>query len=89
MTVPIGEVQAPGEPPVAAGVAAAKIEGRSPWYLAWLRLRRNRVALAFGGLFIAIVLFCLAAPLWADHVAHTSPNQNHITDKIMIDGQQT
>ena len=44
---------------------------------------------AFGALFILIVLFCLAAPLWADHVAHTGPNQNHITDKVLIDGQQT
>ena len=36
-----------------------------------------------------IVLFCLAAPLWAEHVAHTGPNDNHITDKVMIDGQET
>jgi peptide/nickel transport system permease protein len=40
-------------------------------------------------LFVLIVLFCLAAPLWADHVAHTGPNENHITDKVMIDGQET
>jgi peptide/nickel transport system permease protein len=52
-------------------------------------LRRNKVALAFGVLFVLIVLFCLAAPLWADHVAHTGPNENHITDKVMIDGQET
>jgi peptide/nickel transport system permease protein len=52
-------------------------------------LRRNRVALAFGGLFVVIVLFCLAAPLWADHVAHTGPNVNHITDTVLIDGQET
>ena len=38
-------------------------------------MRRDRAALGFGGLFIAIVLFCLAAPLWADQVAHTGPNQ--------------
>lgn len=71
----------------AAGDAA--VEGRSPWHLAWVRLRRNRTALAFGALFILIVLFCLAAPLWSDHVAHTGPNQNHITDKVLIDGQPT
>ena len=65
------------------------VQGHSPWYLAWLRLRRNKVGLAFGALFLLIVLFCLAAPLWADHVAHTGPNQNHITDKILIDGRQT
>ena len=64
------------------------IRGRSPWYLAWIRLRRNRVALGFGVLFIVIVLVCLAAPLWADHVAHTGPNENHITDKVLIDGQE-
>jgi peptide/nickel transport system permease protein len=65
------------------------VRGRSPWYLAWIRLRRNKVALAFGVLFLLIVVFCLAAPLWADHVAHTGPNQNHITDKIVIGGQPT
>lgn len=65
------------------------VQGRSPWYLAWIRLRRNKVALACGGLFVVIVLCCLAAPLWADHVAHTSPNENHITDKVLIDGEET
>ena len=40
-------------------------------------------------MFVLIVLFCLAAPLWAEHVAHTGPNENHITDKVMIDGQET
>ena len=34
-------------------------------------------------------MFCLAAPLWAEHVAHTGPNENHITDTVMIDGQET
>jgi peptide/nickel transport system permease protein len=40
-------------------------------------------------LFVFIVVFCLAAPLWADHVAHTGPNQNHITDKVLVGGQLT
>jgi peptide/nickel transport system permease protein len=89
MVASIGELEAPGEPPLPTGVAAEEIRGRSPWYLAWLRMRRNRVGLAFGVLFVLIVLACLAAPLWADHVAHTGPNENHITDKILIDGQET
>ena len=67
----------------------ATVQGRSPWLLAWERLRRNKVALGFGVLFVLLVLFCLAAPLWADHVAHTGPNQNHITDRIVVNGQQT
>ncbi|MBJ7341763.1 ABC transporter permease [Mycolicibacterium sp.] len=89
MTVPIGDVEAPGIPPVPVGVQSEVVRGRSPWYLAWIRLRRNRLALGFGVVFVLIVLVCLAAPLWADHVAHTSPNENHITDKIMVDGQET
>src|SRR5947208_2743835 len=68
---------------------AGAIEGRSPWYLAYRRLRRNRVALAFGALFVLIVIFCLAAPLWADHVAHTGPDQQHLSEKITIDGKPT
>ena len=89
MVASIGELEAPGEPPLPTGVPAEEIRGRSPWYLAWLRMRRNRVGLAFGVLFLLIVLACLAAPLWADHVAHTGPNENHITDKLLIDGQET
>ena len=63
------------------------MEGRSPWYLAYRRLRRNRVALASGTLFVVIVLFVLAAPLWADHVAHTGPNATHTTEKVEVDGE--
>jgi peptide/nickel transport system permease protein len=51
-------------------------------------LRRNRVALGFGLLFIAIVVLCLAAPLWAEHVAHTGPDENHITDQVLIAGRE-
>jgi peptide/nickel transport system permease protein len=61
--------------------------GRSPWYLAYRRLRRNRAALAFGALFVAIVLFVLAAPLWADNVAGTGPNATHTLDKVEVDGE--
>jgi peptide/nickel transport system permease protein len=86
---PIGNLEPPGAPPIPAGMDPSEIEGRSPWYLAYLRMRRNRVALAFGALFIAIVLFCLAAPLWADYVAETGPNTNRITDKITINGEET
>ena len=50
-------LEAPGEPPIPTGVPAAQIQGRSPWYLAWLRLRRNKVALACAVLFVLIVLF--------------------------------
>src|SRR3954453_897315 len=89
MVVPVGELEVPGDPPLPTGVPASQIQGRSPWYLAWLRLRRNKVALVCGAVFVLIVLFCLAAPLWAEHVAHTGPNENHITEKVVINGEPT
>ena len=60
-----------------------------PWRLAWRRLRRNWVSLAFGVLFFLLVASALAAPLWADHVAHTSPDRNRLADQIMVDGEPT
>lgn len=51
-------------------------------------LLRNRVALAFGALFVAIVLACLLAPLYAKDVAHTGPNDNHITETVSLGGKQ-
>ena len=60
-----------------------------PWSLTARRLRRNRVALAFGALFLVLVCACLAAPLWASQVAHTTPEKNHLSDTIVIDGETT
>jgi peptide/nickel transport system permease protein len=51
-------------------------------------LLRNRVALAFGALFVAIVLACLLAPVYAKDVAHTGPNDNHITEMVSVGGKQ-
>jgi peptide/nickel transport system permease protein len=64
-----------------------KVAGLGPWQLALRRLRRNKVALAFGALFLVIVAMCLAAPLWADHVAHTDPYKNHLIEKIEVGGE--
>jgi peptide/nickel transport system permease protein len=75
----------------AAALAAeehGEIEGKSPWLLAWRRLRRNYVALMFLGLFFLIVAACLCAPLYKDHVAHTGPNEGHLGETFTRDGQQ-
>jgi peptide/nickel transport system permease protein len=45
------------------------------------------VALAFGALFVLIVAFVLAAPLWADQVAGTGPNATHTLEKVEVDGE--
>jgi peptide/nickel transport system permease protein len=63
------------------------VHGLGPWRLGVRRLRRNKVALAFGFLFVLLVTACIAAPLWADNVAHTGPNENHLSDTIQVDGE--
>jgi peptide/nickel transport system permease protein len=65
----------------------AGLAGASPWRLAARRLRRDKTSLAFGGLFILLVAVCLAAPLWANHVANTTPDANHLSDTIEKDGE--
>src|SRR5690242_11577788 len=62
------------------------IQGRSPWYLAWRRLRRNYVAFAFLALFVVIILACAFAPLYAHHVAGTGPNDNHVLQAVKVNG---
>jgi peptide/nickel transport system permease protein len=61
--------------------------GIGPYRLAARRLRRNKVALAFGGLFLLIVIICLLAPVYAKHIAHTTPAANHLTDQIRVNGK--
>jgi peptide/nickel transport system permease protein len=64
------------------------VHGVGPWRLGLRRLRRNKVAIAFGVLFILLVLACIAAPLWADHVAKTTATENHLSDTITVDGEK-
>jgi peptide/nickel transport system permease protein len=66
-----------------------RVHGLSPWRLALRRLRRNKTAIAFGILFVAVVGICLAAPLWANKIAHTGPTKNHLTEQIVVDGKKT
>lgn len=73
--------------PAAAGADVGTV-GVGPYRLGLRRLRRNRAALAFGALFLLIVALCLSAPLYADHVAQTGPNQNHVTDTVTVGGEQ-
>jgi peptide/nickel transport system permease protein len=63
------------------------IEGKSPWVLAWRRLRRNYVALAFLLLFVVIVVLCSLAGPYAHHIAKTGPNDNHLGETFVRDGK--
>lgn len=63
----------------ASAVEGEKIPpGLGPWKLAWRRLRRNKVALFFGGLFLLIVILCLLAPVYSADVAHIGPDAQNI-----------
>jgi peptide/nickel transport system permease protein len=75
----------------AAALAAEEqgaIEGRSPWVLAWRRLRRNYVALGFLGLFVVIVVLCSLAGPYAHHIAKSGPNDNHLGETFVRGGKQ-
>ena len=63
------------------------VAGAGPYTLAFRRLRRDRVSLLFGAVFLVIAVMCLAAPLYARHVAHTGPAENHVTDTVHFGGQ--
>src|ERR1700755_2443193 len=52
--------------------------GIGPYQLAWRRLRRNKVALTFGGVFVVVVILCLLAPVYAHDIAHSGPNDEHV-----------
>jgi peptide/nickel transport system permease protein len=56
--------------------------GVGPYRLAMRRLRRNKVAMAFAGLFVVLVLLCLLAPVYSNDIAHIGPNAENITGSV-------
>ena len=58
---------APGGTAVETADGPTRIQGRSPWQLAWERLRRDRIAMVSLAFILLIVLFALFAPLMAAH----------------------
>jgi peptide/nickel transport system permease protein len=61
--------------------------GIGPYKLAWRRLRRNKVSLFFGALFLVLVILCLLAPIYSNDVAHISPNTGNLTGEIKVGGK--
>jgi peptide/nickel transport system permease protein len=70
------------------GGSSDQVAGRSPWALAGSRLMRNKVALAGLLLFMAIVIVSFAAPVYADHIAHTNPFQNNLNGTTIVNGKR-
>src|SRR5947209_9852727 len=58
--------------------------GIGPWRLAGRRLRRNKVALFFGGVFLLILVMCLLAPVYAHSVAHAGLADQFLDKPVKI-----
>jgi ABC-type dipeptide/oligopeptide/nickel transport system permease subunit len=52
-----------------------KIQGRSPWRLAWERLRRDKLAMASLAVIVLLVLFAVGAPVVAAVTGHPVDEQ--------------
>lgn len=61
---------APGGTAVDTADGPSRIQGRSPWQLAWERLRRDRIAMISLVFILLIVLFAIFAPLMAVLTGH-------------------
>jgi ABC-type dipeptide/oligopeptide/nickel transport system permease subunit len=66
--------------------AAAKIQGRSPWKLAFERLRRDRAAVICAIIIVLIVLMAVFAPVFAAITGHP-PNHQYFDTGLTLDGQ--
>jgi peptide/nickel transport system permease protein len=73
-----------GEPAAAIAEGERLPPGISPWRLAARRLRRNKVALFFGGVFLLIVVMCLLAPVYSRDIAHASPAAEFLSHPIKV-----
>jgi len=80
MAAIIEQVEAPAD-------LRPEVVGRNPWALAARRLWRNRLAMAALGLFLLIVVMCLAAPLYAHYVAHVNPFTPNLNGTTVINGK--
>ncbi|MER6829592.1 ABC transporter permease [Streptosporangium sp. NPDC000563] len=79
MTAPL---DAPGKTPevppeaVLAGAGVKAIQGRSLGQIAWMRLKRDKVALVGAGVVVLLILTAIFAPLIVDVFGHP-PNEFH------------
>jgi peptide/nickel transport system permease protein len=76
VTVPLEEIGSEGAAPEAVLVGMRKVQGRSLGQIAWLRLKRDKVALAGAAVLIFLVLVALFAPLIV-RLLGDPPNEFH------------
>lgn len=61
---------------VAAPTAGRQVEGRSPWQLAWVRLRRDRMALICAAFIVLLILVAILADPLANWIGYNSTDQD-------------
>ena len=61
------------------------IEGRSPWQLAWERLRRDLVAIGCAVMIVVIALLAILAPVISLAVGH-GPNAQYLDTGLTPEG---
>jgi peptide/nickel transport system permease protein len=87
MAIETGTELSAGLPAELLAVGEELPAGIGPYKLAWRRLRRNRGALFFGGIFLVIVVLCLLAPVYSHDIAHIDPNFSDPTLVIHVGGK--
>jgi peptide/nickel transport system permease protein len=74
------------EGPLAVGPEGAKkIQGRSPWRLAWERLRKDRAAMVSFVIIVLIALMAIFAPVFASLTGHGVFEQDRVHG-LSVDG---
>jgi peptide/nickel transport system permease protein len=69
----------------AGDLPADAIQGRSPWRLAWRRLRRDKVAVASALVIVALAVIALCAPVIATLIGHP-PNMPYSNTGLSATG---
>lgn len=59
-----------------------------PWRVALSQIAHNPVAVVSGVLLVAIIALCLAAPVYAQYIAHTNPFESNLNGYTMVDGER-
>lgn len=87
------DVADPAGPSTSAPIANEKalgpqrrIEGRSPWALAWARLRRDKVAMICLAVIVLVLLVAVCAPVFAWITGHGPNTQYRTPDALSPDG---
>ncbi|WP_245504260.1 ABC transporter permease [Lichenihabitans psoromatis] len=81
MTLASGDVAA------SAATSTRQTVHRGPWATAMRKLRRDHAAMTALAALVLIILVCVAAPLYANGVAHTDPFASNLSGSITLNGQ--